>query len=62
MADYKVQLKDELGNRQFPVTTTQCVVNTEGKTIDEILNSVDAGGFIPLSRDFSDDFNNDFTI
>ena len=68
MADYRIQLKDEHGNRQFPVTITQCVVDSEGRSLEEILAnlgniSIDPElleGFIPLSRDFSDDFNNDF--
>lgn len=73
MSDYIIQLKDEQGNRQFPVTTTQCVVDETGKSLDDILSTIGSGGgggsidpellegFIPLSRDFSDDFNNDFT-
>lgn len=67
MSDYIIQLKDEQGNRQFPATTTQCVVDENGKNLNEILatlgGSIDPElleGFIPLSRDFSDDFNNDF--
>lgn len=71
MSDYIIQLKDEQGNRQFPVTTTQCVVDETGKSLDDILSTIGSGGggsidpellegFIPLSRDFSDDFNNDF--
>lgn len=60
MADYIVQLKDEQGNRQFPVTTTQSVVDEDGKNLNEVLASMEPEGFIPLSRDFSDDFNNDF--
>ena len=71
MADYRIQLKDKEGNRQFPVTTIQSVVDNDGKNLEEILvnigttggGSIDPEmieGFIPLSRDFSDDFNNDF--
>lgn len=70
MSDYIIQLKDEQGNRQFPATTTQCVVDENGTSLDQILAGIGNGsgsidpemieGFIPLSRDFSDDFNNDF--
>ena len=70
MADYRIQLKDKEGNRQFPVTTTQSIVDSEGRSLEEILanlkdnsGSIDPElleGFVPLSRDFSDDFNNDF--
>lgn len=75
MSDYIIQLKDEQGNRQFPATTTKCVVDGTGKSLDDILSTIGSGGsggsggsidpellerFIPLSRDFSDDFNNDF--
>lgn len=71
MADYRVQLKDNEGNRQFPITTIQSVVDNEGKNLEEILANIGTTGggsidpemiegFIPLSRDFSDDFNNDF--
>lgn len=71
MADYRIQLKDKEGNRQFPVTTTQSIVDSEGRSLEEILANLGDGGgsidpemiegFIPLSRDFSDDFNNDFS-
>ena len=70
MSDYIIQLKDEQGNRQFPATTIQCVVDENGTSLDQILADIGNGsgsidpelleGFIPLSRDFSDDFNNDF--
>lgn len=71
MADYRVQLKDNEGNRQFPITTIQSVVDNDGKNLEEILANIGTTGggsidpemiegFIPLSRDFSDDFNNDF--
>lgn len=43
MSDYRVQLKDELGNRQFPITTTQCVVDEEGKSLDAILATIGGG-------------------
>jgi hypothetical protein len=43
MSDYRVQLKDEKGNRQFPVTTTQCVVDESGKSLDDLLQSVGGG-------------------
>lgn len=71
MADYRIQLKDKEGNRQFPVTTTQSIVDSEGRSLEEILanlkdnsGSIDPEmieGFVPLSRDFSDDFNNSFS-
>lgn len=75
MTDYRIQLKDKQGNRQFPVTTIQSVVDETGKSLDQILATLGSGdetigggsidpelleGFIPLFRDFSDDFNNDF--
>lgn len=69
MSDYRVQLKDKDGNKQFPVTTIQSIVDNEGRSLEEILANLGGGGsvdpellegFIPLSRDFSDDFNNDF--
>lgn len=43
MSDYRVQLKDELGDRQFPITTTQCVVDEEGKSLDAILATIGGG-------------------
>jgi hypothetical protein len=65
-----VQLKDEKGNKLYPVTVTDSVVDKNGVTLTEILANGTGGGgnidpellegFIPLSRDFSDDFNNDF--
>ena len=71
MADYRIQLKDKEGNRQFPVTTIQSIVDNEGRSLEEILANLkdDSGsidpemieGFVPLSRDFSDDFNNSFS-
>ncbi len=72
MSDYRVQLKGKDGNKQFPVTTIQSIVDNEGRSLEEILANLGGGGgggsidpellegFIPLSRDFSDDFNNDF--
>lgn len=71
MSDYRVQLKDKDGNRQFPVTSTQCIVDKTGKSLEEILVEIGSGGggsidpellegFVFISRDFSDDFNNDF--
>ena len=35
MADYKVQLKDKDGNRQYPVTSTTLVVDEQGKTAEQ---------------------------
>ena len=40
MADYKVQLKDKDGNRQYPVTTTTLVVDAEGKTVEQRLKEI----------------------
>lgn len=55
MADYKVQLKDKDGNRQYPVTTTTLVVDAEGKTaeqrlreIEEMLTSIEQATIQPL--------------
>lgn len=75
MADYKVQLKDKDGNRQYPVTTTTLVVDAEGKTVEQRLKEIGSGsggggggsidpalleGYMPMMREFSDDFNDDF--
>lgn len=57
MADYMIQLKDEKGNRQYPVTITDAVVNAEGVTLTELADS-----YIPISQDFNNDFNEDFSI
>ena len=55
MADYKVQLKDKDGNRQYPVTSTTLVVDEEGKTaeqrlreIEEMLTAVEQATIQPL--------------
>lgn len=40
MSDYRVQLKDKNGNRQFPVTTTQCVMNSEGVSLEQLLSDI----------------------
>ena len=55
MADYKVQLKDKDGNRQYPVTSTTLVVDEEGKTaeqrlreIEEMLTSMEQATIQPL--------------
>ena len=37
MASYKVQLKDRFGNRQYPVSTTHIVVNSDGESVDDLL-------------------------
>lgn len=37
MAGYKVQLKDEDGNYQYPVTSTDIVVNAEGINVEDLL-------------------------
>lgn len=64
-----IQNKDDKGNKLYPITVTDAVVDKDGVTLTEILeNGIGGGsidpelleGFIPLSRDFSDDFNNDF--
>lgn len=44
MADYKVQLKDKDGNRQYPVTTTTLVVDSNGKTVEQRLQKLELGG------------------
>ena len=72
MANYKVQLKDKDGNRQYPVTTTTLVVDANGKTVEQRLQEIGQGqggsidptlleGYMPMMREFSDDFNNDFS-
>lgn len=37
MADYIVELLDELNNRQFPVTLTDCIVDRRGESLNSIL-------------------------
>jgi hypothetical protein len=41
MADYKVQLKDKDGNRQYPVTSTTLVVDEQGKTAEQRLREIE---------------------
>lgn len=41
MADYKVQLKDKDGNRQYPVTSTALVVDEQGKTAEQRLREIE---------------------
>ena len=41
MADYKVQLKDKDGNKQYPVTSTTLVVDEEGKTAEQRLREIE---------------------
>lgn len=52
MADYKVQLKDKDGNRQYPVTSTTLVVDEEGKTAEqrlrEIVTAMEEATIMPL--------------
>ena len=55
MADYKVQLKDKDGNRQYPVTSTTLVVDEQGKTaeqrlreIEEMLTAMEEANIMPL--------------
>jgi hypothetical protein len=43
MAEYKVQLKDKDGNKQYPVTTTDLVVGADGKTVEQRLKSLEGG-------------------
>lgn len=43
MAEYKVQLKDKDGNKQYPVTTSDLVVGTDGKTVEQRLKSLEGG-------------------
>lgn len=38
MSDYKIELSDELGNRQFPVTLTNCISDEAGVNLNTILN------------------------
>lgn len=39
MADYIVELLDELNNRQFPVTLTDCIVDRRGESLNSILHN-----------------------
>ena len=38
MADYKIQLEDERGNRQYPVSTTDVVVDADGVSVATLLS------------------------
>ena len=38
MASYKIQLKDENGNRQYPVSTTNIVVDANGVSVADLLD------------------------
>ena len=38
MASYKIQLKDENGNRQYPVSTTNIVVDADGVSVADLLD------------------------
>lgn len=38
MSDYIVQLKDDLGNKQYPVTLAQCIIDDDGTVIGEKLD------------------------
>lgn len=38
MAGYKIQLKDKNGNRQYPVTTTNVVVDADGVSVADLLD------------------------
>ena len=44
MSDYRVQLKDKDGNKQFPVTTIQSIVDNEGRSLEEILANLGGSG------------------
>lgn len=61
MADYKIQLKDKDGNKQYPVTSTILVVDEEGKTVEQrlielneqivkIINDIEEATIIPLYK------------
>ena len=41
MADYKIQLKDADGNKQYPVTATTLVVDAEGNTAEQRLAEIE---------------------
>ena len=41
MSDYIVQLKDDTGNKQYPVTLAQCIVDDDGTVIGEKLNMLE---------------------
>ena len=52
---YIVQLKDKDGNRQYPVTSTNLVVDEQGKTaeqrlreIEEMLTAMEQATIMPL--------------
>ena len=61
MADYKVQLKDKDGNRQYPVTSTTLVVDEQGKTAEQrlielneqivkMINDIEEATILPLYK------------
>lgn len=41
MSDYIVQLKDDTGNKQYPVTLAQCIVDDDGTVIGEKLDMLE---------------------
>ena len=43
MAGYKIQLKDKDGNMQYPVTTPNLVVGSDGKSVEQRLRAVEQG-------------------
>lgn len=38
MSDYKIELLDKLGNRQFPITLTDCISDKDGVNLNSLLN------------------------
>ena len=45
MEEYKIQLRDKHGNKQYPVTSTMLVIGPDGKTVEERLKQIHPSAF-----------------
>lgn len=52
MAGYKIQLRDEYGNPQYPLTTLSLVVDAKGETAEQLLTRV-GSAMTRLSESFT---------
>lgn len=41
MASYKIQMRDKDGNRQYPVTLTSSIIDTEGRDVEARLSKIE---------------------
>lgn len=57
---YIAQLKDKTGEKQYPVTLTDAVVDENGVTLTAILASGIGGGGTAHKSDFNKSFSKDF--